>query len=60
MFARGEQLVNDMMLCPNRKLNSNGYHLLQKVYMFDNTIKGKLQPKPLDLLMFLESTPMEQ
>ena len=53
ILARREQLVNDALLCANKKPINFDYQIGQKVLKYDKTIYGKLKPKttgPFDIL----------
>ncbi len=53
IIAQQEQLVNDTLLCANKKRINFDYQIGQKVLKYDKTLYGKLEPKttgPFDIL----------
>ncbi len=55
ILSKREQLVNDALLCANKKHINFDYQIGQKVLKYDKTLYGKLKPKtsgPFDILRF--------
>ncbi len=53
-LAWREQLVNDTLLCANKKCIKFDYQIVQKVLKYDKIPYGKLKPKtagPFDILL---------
>ncbi|KAL7460419.1 hypothetical protein ACHAXS_000870 [Conticribra weissflogii] len=53
ILACREQLVNDALLCANKKYINFDYQIGQKVPKYNKTLQGKLKPKttgPFDIL----------
>ncbi len=45
ILSRREQLVNDALLCANKKRINFDYLIGQKVFKYDKMLYGKLKPK---------------
>ncbi len=53
ILARREQLVNDALICANKKHTNFDYQIGQRVLKYDKSLQGKLKPKtkgPFDIL----------
>ncbi len=56
ILAWREQLVNDALLCANKKHINFDYQIGQKVLKYDKTLYGKLKPKTTGPITFFGST----